>query len=615
MRVRHAAAGCRLVRTLAVAILVACLVSLGAAPGVAPGRALALGDAYADFSTQPLGANIGGPAATGEAGVAWPIQPVVSLYGDWDPTLDYLVDLRIDPASPDVGGPGRLSCSGGTTAAMTGGIAAFRGCRIDTGGRAYRLTAVVTPYDRTQGPAQGYPATSLPFDIRGGGPSVAATIGFTTQPLGATYGGPRPSTPAGRTWSIEPVVSVLDADGNVVTSDDSTIVLLDVAPGTPQTGGPGVLSCGGGMAARVHRGVARFAGCSIDAPGTYYQLRAQTYAAGSTPGLTGVSLPFDVTGGNVPARVRFTTEPLGATLGGPVPSAPAGTPWDVQPVVSVVDAAGRVVRGDDATLVTLAIDGSSLPVGGRLYCAGGTTVQALAGLASFLGCQVVGAGAGYVLRATAVTPGGALVSDLSLPFTIAPATSPLELQPSAFTVAPNGAVTLTATLAGADGGRSIVFERQGPTDAGWTAVGTSATGASGAATLTTTVARTSRFRATCAGRGTLAAAASAPDTIAVAARVTLTPAASAAKKGSRSVLVAKVMPSPLGPAAVRFQVSRYAAGSWASVAQRSIPVDASGTAKLPWTWGTAGRWRVIAIAPTTASYTQGRSSAIVVTVR
>jgi hypothetical protein len=411
-------------------------------------------------------------------------------------------------------------------------------------------------------------------------------------------------------------VSVLDADGNVVTSDDSTIVLLDVAPGTPQTGGPGVLSCAGGMAARVHRGVARFAGCAIDAPGTYYQLRAQTYATGSTLVLTGVSLPFDVTGGNVPARVRFMTEPLGATLGGPVPSAPTGTPWDVQPVVSVLDSAGRVVRGDDETLVTLTIDGSSLPVGGRLYCAGGTTVQALAGVASFLGCQAVGAGAGYVLRATAATPGGALVSDLSLPFTIAPAASALELQPSAFTVAPNGPVTLAATLTGAgSGGQPMVFERQGPADAGWVAIGTSAAGASGTATLTTTVARTSRFRATFAGSGTLAAAASTPDTVAVAARVSLTPAASAAKKGSRTMFVAKVAPAPLGPGAVRFQVSRYVAGAWASVAQRSIPVDAGGTAKLPWTWGTAGRWRVIAIAPTTASYTQGRSSAIVVTVR
>ncbi len=604
-------------RVVAVTAAAALVASVVAVSGLGAGRVAALGEAYADFSTQPLGADIGGPVATGEPGVPWSIQPVVSLYGDWDPALEYQVDLRIDPSSPDVGGPGQLSCSGGNTVAMVGGVASFRGCRIDAPGRAYRLSAYVTPYDPARGPAQGYPAASLPFDIRGGGPGpIAAGISFTTQPLGANYGGPRPSAPAGRAWSIQPVVSVLDQQGNVVTSDTTTIVLLDIAPGSPQVGGPGTISCANGLSLRVHRGVARFSGCSIDTPGTYFQLRAQTYSTGSTLILTDISLPFDITGGSTPARARFTTEPLGATLGGAVPSSSSGTPWAVQPVVSILDSSGRVVRSDYQTIVTLSIDGSSLPTGGQLYCAGGTTMLAYAGVAAFVGCQIVGAGNGYVLRAAAQTPTGMVVHDLSLPFSITAAASNLEMFPSAFTVAPNGPVTLTATLQGTgNANQPVTFQRNGPGDAGWVDIATSPTSGSGTSSISTTVPYTSQFRAVFSGSGSLAAATSSPDTIAVQARVTIAPSTSSAKKGTTIRYTAKVVPVPLGAATVQFQVWRYVSGSWTSFAQRSARIDTTGTATLPWTWGTAGRWRIVAIAPTTVYYAQGRSRTITVTVR
>ncbi|MCU0504147.1 MAG: hypothetical protein MUE82_00005, partial [Chloroflexi bacterium] len=418
------------------------------------------------------------------------------------------------------------------------------------------------------------------------------------------------------TWAIQPVVSVLDAQGDVVTTDSATIVLLDIAPGSPQAGGPGTLGCTSGLSARVHRGVARFAGCSIGTPGTYYQLRARTYSTGSTLVLTDISLPFDIGGGNTPARALFTTEPLGATLGGAPPTAPSGTPWAVQPVVSILDASGRLVRDDSETVVAIAIDGSSLPTTGRLDCAGGTTVQVLGGVAAFTGCQIAGAAGGYVLRATARAPGGALTSDLSLPFTITAATSSLELSPSTLTVGPGGSVTLTATLAGTgNANQPIAFERDGPDDAGWVTIGTSPTDGSGQATFSTTVPYTSGFRAVFAGSGSLAAATSAPDMVAVAARVTLAPGTASVKKGTTIRYVAAVAPVPLGATVVQFHVWRYVSGSWAHVTQRSARVAANGTATLSWTWATAGRWRIAVIAPTTAYSTQGRSRVIPITVR
>ena len=69
----------RLVASLAA---VALLTSVVAVSGLGVGRAAAFGEVSADFSTRPLGANIGGPEATGKPGIPWSVQPVVSLYGD-----------------------------------------------------------------------------------------------------------------------------------------------------------------------------------------------------------------------------------------------------------------------------------------------------------------------------------------------------------------------------------------------------------------------------------------------------------------------------------------------------------------------------------------------------
>ena len=609
----------RAARLVAALSATALLASVVAVSGLGVPRAAAFGDVYADFSTQPLGANIGGGVATGKPGVPWSTQPVVSLYGDWNPTLSYTVDLQIDPSSPDSGGPGWLSCSSGTSLTMSGGEARFRGCSIDTPGDAYRLLAVVTPYDPDMGPAQPYTATSLPFTITGGGPGptpVASAIAFTTQPLGANLGGGTPSAPSGKTWSTQPVVSVVDSFGNVVSSDDSTVIQLAIAPGSPQSGGPGTLNCtSSGNSARVHNGVARFSGCSITTAGQYYQLQATTYSSGSTQMLSDISLGFNITASGA-SRVKFTTEPLGANLGGATPSAPSGTPWNIQPVVSVVDASGRTVTSDYSTYVTLSIDSSSVANGGQLYCSGGNQIQVWGGVAAFSGCQIVGAGNGYILRATGQTATGNVLYDLSLPFNITANASALELFPSTFAVNTNGALTLSATLSGTGvSGQTITFQRQGATDSGWVNLGTSVTNANGTASLTVAAKYTAQYRATFAGSGSLQAATSAPDTVAVRSTVSLSPATSSVKKGTTVKYSAKVSPVPPGSATVRFQISRYVSGEWVYFTQKSARVNSSGVAVLSYKWATAGKWRIVAIAPATAWYTQSSSRTITITVK
>jgi hypothetical protein len=603
-------------RGLATAVSVALVASAVALGGVGAGRAAAEGPVDVEFATQPLGANFGGSVATGAPNVAWPIQPVVSLTGDWDPSFAYTVTLQIDPSSPDSGGPGYLSCTGGTTRDMFNGSAQFSGCRIDMPGDAYQLLATVTGTTDIGVPLPPLEVTSLAFSIKGGSTPVAAGIAFTTQPLGANIGGTRPSAPAGRSWSIQPVVSVIDQSGDVVTSDNQTIVQLRIADGAPMTGGPGNLSCTSGTSIAVRAGVARFTGCSIDVPGTFYELTASTYSTGSTRMLSDQSLDFDISGGSAGARARFTTEPLGAVLGGTAPSAPSGSPWAIQPVVSIVDAFGRVVRTDYDTVVTLAIDGQS-PNGGSLACAGGVSQAVSAGVAAFYGCQITGPGSGYVLRATARSGGTTLVYDLSLPFAITSIASALDLAPSAFTVKYNEMLTLTATLAGQGaGGQSIVFQRQQPGDTGWVNLGTAQTSASGLATLTFDPLYTASYRAVFSGSGGLSAATSAADTVAVQASVSLTPTTpTSVKKGTTVKYTARVTPAPAASATVRFLFYRYVGGAWAYSTSKSVRLSTAGVATLAWKWGTAGKWYVIANAPTTIYYAQGSSRTIRVTVK
>jgi len=603
-------------RALVVAASVALVTSVLALGGIGAGRAAAQVPADVRFSTQPLGVTVGGGLKTGEPNVAWPVQPVVTLTGDWDSAYAYTVTLQIDPSSPNAGGPGHLACTGGTTRDMFNGSAAFFGCRIDAVGTAYQLLATITGTTASGVALPAMQVSSLAFDIAGGIPPLAPAIRFTTQPLGATVGGPRPSAFAGRSWSIQPVVSVVDQTGSVVTSDNQTIILLSISDGAPVTGGPGNLSCASGTVLAVHDGVAAFTGCSIDAPGTAYELTASTYASGSLRVLFDESLDFDVRGGALGARATFTTQPLGAIYGGDVPSAPSGSLWVAPPVVSILDSAGRLVRNDYSTVVTLSIDSQS-PPGGTLACAGGISQRVSAGVAAFDGCQVTGPGTGYVLRASARSGRSSLVYDLSLPFTIASVPSGLTIAPSAFTVAPNELLTLVGTLSGdRAAGQSVVFQRQQPGDAGWVDLGTGQTSASGVATLTIDPLFTATYRAVFNGAAGVAAAVSSSSTVAVQAVVTLAPSAPrTVKKGTAITYTARVTPVPAASATVLFLFYTYVGGAWTYSTSTSVPVDASGVATLAWTWGTAGRWYAIATAPTTAYYAQGSSRTVRVTVR
>ena len=267
------------------------------------------------FTRQPLGATLGGAIPAGAAGVAWAIQPIVTLQNLSGTTLtsDFTtqVTLSVTAGTPIVGGPGILTCTGGNTAIVYAGVATFSGCSINIVGTSYQIRATVS--------AAGTPVTvplytysdSLPFNI-----GTTTQVVYATQPLGASSG-IIPTAAAGAAWPIQPVVTIQSAVGVPLTSDYSTQVTLSVTPLTPTSGTAGILTCTGGNIRTVVAGVATFAGCAISSAGTAYRLRA-TINASSTVTVGGFidSFPFTLTS-QVTPTITLATYPSLVVWGNP----------------------------------------------------------------------------------------------------------------------------------------------------------------------------------------------------------------------------------------------------------------------------------------------------------
>jgi hypothetical protein len=124
------------------------------------------------------------------------------------------LSLTSKPNVPD-------SLLGTVSRTANAGLADFNGAslRISTteGGTGYVLTA--TP----QGPCGALaPAASNPFEITRSG------VPFQLELIQA------PSTAAlNQVWSNQPIVRVLDVDGNLVGADSTTVVSVSIGAGSP----------------------------------------------------------------------------------------------------------------------------------------------------------------------------------------------------------------------------------------------------------------------------------------------------------------------------------------------------------------------------------------------
>jgi hypothetical protein len=300
----------------------------------------AAGATHLGFSQQP---------SNGVTGTALAVQPVVTIRDGSGATVtgdnSTVVTLSLT-------GSGTLTCSGGVlTATASAGLATFSGCSVNSAGN-FSLHATSNPVLT--------PADSNTFTVTG----PASKLAITQQP------GPSITAVA---FALQPIVAVEDATGATVVSDNSTTVTLSLSGP-----GGGVLTCSGpGLTQQVVNGAAAFTGCSVSGPDGSYTIHAV-----SIPVVTPVdTASFGLTG---PAtRLSFSQQPTGAVT---------NKAFDFQPVVMLQDAAGATVAADNATLVTVTATGP-----GVLSCAA-TTVTAIAGVASFAGCQVDTAGS-YTLAA------------------------------------------------------------------------------------------------------------------------------------------------------------------------------------------------------------------------
>ena len=251
--------------------------------------------------------------------------------------------------------PGAGTLTGTVSTTASTGVATFSTLSINKTGVGYTLTSASTGLTSI---------TSTTFNVT---PGPASKVVYTQQPT---------STVAGVTISPSLTVTVQDAGGNTVTSSTATIT---IAIGTNPGGG----TLSGTVSVNATAGVATFNTLSINKTGVGY-----TLVAASTGLTSATSTAFNITVAAA-AQLGFTQQPGGGT---------GGVAWATQPKIAIQDAFGNTVTTSTAS-VTLAITGGTGTTGAVLTC---TTnpLAAVAGIATYAGCKIDKAGAGYTLTAT-----------------------------------------------------------------------------------------------------------------------------------------------------------------------------------------------------------------------
>ncbi len=271
----------------------------------------------------------------GGAAAAFPFvsQPVIEIVDAGGNVLTGDNTTSVNAAISTATGASGAVLGGTTAVQAVAGVVTFTDLEIDLAGNGYTL-------DFSTGALPT--AVSDTFNVAG----AADALHIAQQPGRAV---------ANTAFLDQPVVEIHDAGGNVVTSDNSTVVSATLTAGT------GVL--GGTLTATVVNGVATFTDLEVDSAGTGFEI---TFSA---TGLTSaVSDPFGVAG---PAtQLGMHTQPAGARI---------GQPFTTQPAVEIRDASGVLVATDNTTQVTVSLSG-----GPPMAVLSGTlTVTAINGVATF----------------------------------------------------------------------------------------------------------------------------------------------------------------------------------------------------------------------------------------
>ena len=264
------------------------------------------------------------------------------------------------------------------SAITAGGLVASPSAVTDTGGRARTLVTLPA----TPGPAQ-FQASVSGLTAATCAPTVSSSpptqLAFKTQPADAVAGA------AIGSFQVE----VRDASGSVVTGANNAVTITIGA-------NPGGSALTGTTTVNAVNGVATFSTLKLDKIGVGYTFTA------SASGLSGAtSTSFAITSGPINSLV-FTTQPVNMTAGTAIPTV----------VVTAKDALGNNVT----TFIGLVSIGfGSHP--GLATLTGTTSVNAVAGVATFSALGPLPVAGGYTLVASASGVG----STASNSFTVNPA--------------------------------------------------------------------------------------------------------------------------------------------------------------------------------------------------
>jgi subtilase family serine protease len=302
--------------------------------------------------------------------------------------------------------PGGGILSGSTNVTVSSGVATFTNLSINKTGNGYTLNA-------SSGSLTG--ATSSTFNIT---PGAATHLGFGQQPT---------NTAAGTAISPAVTVQVLDANNNIVTTDQSDSITLAIGTNP----GGGVLS--GTTSLIVSAGIGTFSNLSINKAGTGYTLNA---TSGSLAGT--ISGTFNITPGNA-SQLAFGQQPTNTPTGSAI--TPAVT-------VRVLDANGNLVTGDNSDSITIGLGAN--PGGGSL--SGTLTVTAQGGVATFSNLAVSKPGNGYTLVASS----GSLAGSTSSSFNVNAAGTHLFFSQRPTDVVAGSAITPAVAVEVLDAGNNVV---------------------------------------------------------------------------------------------------------------------------------------------------------------
>ncbi len=279
------------------------------------------------------------PSSTAKAGVPFTTQPVIyeeDQYGNVE-TSDNSTVVTVSLA----GGAGPLQ--GALTATVSGGVATFTNLGDNM---AETIMLKFSSGSLT-------PTTSGSIVVS---PAAASKLVITQQPSSTGT--------AGHAFATQPVIYLVDASGNLETSDNTTVVTASLSSGS----GP----LAGTVTATAVGGIATFTNLVDDT--------AETISLKfSGDGLTvGPSTNIAVAPA-APFRLTIHTQPS--------PTATAGQPFATQPVVYEVDQYGNLETGDSSTVLIASLGTGNGPLQGT------TSITLVGGIATFTNLANNSAGA------------------------------------------------------------------------------------------------------------------------------------------------------------------------------------------------------------------------------